>query len=102
MANNVGSNWTVMQVATPSGVPPVGQVFMYVKSDGFLYAKNNTGDEYLIGPGVGAAGPFNPNQCLQTSDQTLPANYAIDIPGGYEISAGINLTLNAGSAFHIS
>jgi hypothetical protein len=43
----------LVEQATPPGTPPSGQVYVYPKADGKLYAKDDTGTEYNLTAGSG-------------------------------------------------
>jgi hypothetical protein len=46
----------LVEQATPPGTPPAGQVYVYPKSDGKLYAKDDAGTEYDLTGGGGGGG----------------------------------------------
>lgn len=102
MPNNVGSQWTVMKIATPSGSPPSGQIFMYVKGDNNLYGKSSAGVEYLIGPSGGSSPTITYSPKLLSSDFTLPASMSAIISGSFEIGDRTTLELAAQSSFEIT
>lgn len=51
--NTDAGSLTIAEDTTPPGAPPVGEVILYAKTDGFLYSKDDAGVETQLGGGGG-------------------------------------------------
>lgn len=67
---------TLPETSAPS-TPPSGYGYLYVKTDGILYFKNDAGTETALGSGGGA--PSTATYIVQTPDGTLSAEQALSL-----------------------